>query len=71
MRFLGAVAALIFLSTFGWAAPATNEPSATGLWEQVDEKTGVAESWFSIAEKDGIYTGTIVKMFQKPGDPPP
>ena len=47
------------------------EPSAVGLWEQVDEKSGKAESWFSIVEKDGIYTGTIVKMFSKPGEPPP
>ena len=71
MKFLGVVAILVSLSALAWGAPAVNEPSAAGLWEQVDEKTGAAESWFSIAEKDGIYTGTIVKMFQKPGDPPP
>ena len=71
MRILRVVAILVSLNAVAWAAPAVNEPSATGLWEQVDEKTGTAESWFSIAEKDGIYTGTIVKMFQKPGDPPP
>jgi uncharacterized protein (DUF2147 family) len=59
------------LSAAAWAAPAGNEPSAVGLWEQVDDKTGKPESWFSIAEKDGVYTGTVVKMFQKPGDPPP
>ena len=47
------------------------EPTAAGLWEQVDEKTGSAESWFNIIEKDGVYTGTVVKMFQKSGDPPP
>ena len=71
MKFLGAVALLVSLSALASAAPAANEPSAVGLWEQVDDKTGAAESWFRIAEKDGIYTGTIVKMFQKPGDPPP
>src|ERR1051325_9962013 len=53
------------------AAPAASEPTAVGLWEQVDEKTGKAESWFHIVEKDGVYVGTIVKMFQKPGEPPP
>src|ERR1043165_315079 len=65
------LAAVISLIAPAWAAPAVNEPTAIGLWEQVDDKTGAAESWFSISEKDGIYTGTIVKMFQKPGDPPP
>src|SRR5437870_3468745 len=44
------------------------EPSATGLWEQVDEKTGQAESWFKISERNGVYEGTIVKIFFKPGE---
>jgi uncharacterized protein (DUF2147 family) len=66
------IAALLLLNAAAWAAPAGGgEPSAVGLWEQVDEKSGKAESWFRIAEKDGVYSGTIVKMFQKPGDPPP
>jgi hypothetical protein len=44
------------------------EPSATGLWEQVDERSGKAESWFRIAEHNGVYDGTIVKIFFKPGE---
>jgi uncharacterized protein (DUF2147 family) len=44
------------------------EPSAVGLWEQVDEKTGRAESWFKIMERNGVYEGAIVKIFPKPGD---
>jgi uncharacterized protein (DUF2147 family) len=46
------------------------EPSAVGLWEQVDEQSGKPESWFRIAEKNGVYEGTIVKMFLKPGEDP-
>jgi uncharacterized protein (DUF2147 family) len=46
------------------------EPTATGLWEQVDEKSGQPESWFRILEKNGVYEGTIVKMFLKPGEDP-
>jgi uncharacterized protein (DUF2147 family) len=66
------IAVLVLFNASAWAAPAGGgEPSAVGLWEQVDEKTNQPESWFSIAEKDGIYTGKIVKMFVKPGDPPP
>jgi len=48
--------------------PARAEPSAVGLWEQVDENSGRAESWFRIIEHDGVYEGTIVKMFFKPGE---
>jgi uncharacterized protein (DUF2147 family) len=67
------IAAIVSLNAAALAAPATpaGEPTAIGLWEQVDEKSGKPESWFSIVEKDGVYVGTIVKMFQKPGDPPP
>jgi uncharacterized protein (DUF2147 family) len=72
MKFLGlTIAAFMSLSSAAWAAPAGGQPSAVGLWEQVDEKSGKAESWFNIVEKDGVYVGTIVKMFQKAGDPPP
>jgi uncharacterized protein (DUF2147 family) len=71
MKFLGIAGVLLVLNGLAWATPAVNEPSAVGLWEQVDDKTGKPESWFSIAEKDGTYTGTVVKMFQKTGDPPP
>jgi uncharacterized protein (DUF2147 family) len=72
MRFLAiAIAALMSLNAAASAAPASGEPSAAGFWEQVDEKSGKPESWFHIVEKDGVYIGTIVKMFQKPGEPPP
>jgi len=72
MKFLGlTIAVFVSLSSAAWAAPAGGQPTAVGLWEQVDEKTGKAESWFNIVEKDGVYVGTIVKMFQQPGEPPP
>jgi hypothetical protein len=44
------------------------EPSAIGLWEQLDEKSGQAESWFRITERNGVYEGAIVKIFFKPGE---
>ena len=44
------------------------EPSAVGLWEQVDENHGKPESWFKITERNGVYQGTIVKIFFKPGE---
>jgi uncharacterized protein (DUF2147 family) len=71
MKLIGAIAALVCLQVAAWTAPAWAQPTAAGLWEQIDEKTGKPESWFNIAEKDGVYVGVVVKMFQKPGDPPP
>ena len=44
------------------------EPTAVGLWEQVDEKSGKPESWFKITERNGAYEGNIVKIFFKPGE---
>ena len=44
------------------------EPTAAGIWEQVDDKTGKAESWFKIVERNGVYEGGIVKIFFKPGE---
>ncbi len=57
------------MASLVFAAPA-GEPSAVGLWEQVDEKSGKAESWFRITEKNGVYQGQIVKIFPKPGEDP-
>lgn len=52
------------------AAPSSSQPSAEGLWEQIDEKTGTAESWFRVYKKGDVYEGQIVKMFPKPGEDP-
>ena len=46
------------------------EPSAAGLWQNIDPDTGKPDGWFFIYERNGIYEGAIVKMFLKPGDPP-
>jgi uncharacterized protein (DUF2147 family) len=52
------------------ARPAdAQEPSAAGLWQQIDGETGKTNGWFLIFERNGTYEGAIVKMFQKPGDP--
>jgi uncharacterized protein (DUF2147 family) len=63
----------IFLGVFLGVAVAplrAAEPSPVGLWEQVDEKSGQAESWFRITERNGVYEGVIVKIFLKPGEDP-
>ncbi len=45
----------------------TAEITAVGLWEQVDDRTDTTQCWFEITERDGVYEGTIVKVFSAPG----
>ena len=45
-------------------------PSATGLWEQIDDSTGQADGWFLVSEHDGHYDARLVKLFVKPGASP-
>ena len=61
---LGAVAVVATTSVPLRAA----DPTAVGLWEQVDENSGKPESWFKIVERNGAYEGNVVKIFQKPGE---
>jgi uncharacterized protein (DUF2147 family) len=61
------VVTAVLLGTLAFAARAA-EPTAVGLWEQVDENSGKAESWFKITERNGAYEGAIVKIFFKPGE---
>jgi uncharacterized protein (DUF2147 family) len=44
----------------------TAELTAVGLWEQIDEITATTQSWFKITERDGVYEGTVVKVFSVP-----
>lgn len=54
----------------GPRAVTAQEPSAAGLWQQIDPDTGKSDGWFLITEHNGSYEGAIVKMFLKPNDPP-
>jgi uncharacterized protein (DUF2147 family) len=46
------------------------EPSAAGLWEEVDA-SGRPAAWFRIVECRGTYQGQIVRIFPKPGEEDP
>ena len=63
-----ALSSAIVLLAIAAAPLRAAEPTAVGLWEQVDEKTGKPESWFKITERNGVYQGNIVKIFFKPGE---
>jgi uncharacterized protein (DUF2147 family) len=64
------VAAAVLLIVAAASPVRAAEPTATGLWEQVDENTGKPESWFKITERNGVYEGALVKIFYKPGEDP-
>jgi len=69
-RHLAALIIMALSSLCLGAHPAdAQEPSAAGLWQNIDSETGKSDGWFFIFEH-GIYEGAIVKMFLKPGDPP-
>jgi uncharacterized protein (DUF2147 family) len=67
------LAALIIIAlsslSFGTRTVDAQEPSAAGLWQNIDSETGKSDGWFYIYEHNGTYEGAIVKMFLKPGDP--
>ena len=50
--------------------PRAKPPTATGLWQQIDDATGKSEGWFLIYENNGVYEGVIAKIFLKPGEDP-
>jgi uncharacterized protein (DUF2147 family) len=67
-RHLTVAAALLALIGAGQAIGA--EPTAAGLWQSVDDATHQPTAWFLIHDHDGVYEGTIVKMYLKPGESP-
>jgi uncharacterized protein (DUF2147 family) len=62
-----ALTGISILSADGAAAQG-KLPTATGLWQQIDDATGKTDGWFLIYQNDkGIYEGAIAKMFIPPG----
>lgn len=56
---------LLWLALAGHSAAAGMSP--VGLWQAADPETKKPSGWFAITEHDGVYNGTLVKMFLKPG----
>jgi uncharacterized protein (DUF2147 family) len=70
-RHRAALITTVLLTLCLGAPPAgAEEPSAAGLWQQIDPESGKSDGWFYIYDHGGTYEGAIVKMFLKPGDPP-
>ena len=53
------------------ASPAfAQEPTATGAWKQIDDKTGRLRSIITISESGGVHGGVISKVFPREGEKP-
>jgi len=62
------LAAMLILSS---PAPATEgEPTPLGVWRVIGDISGEAEALVRINERDGVYEGTIVEVFARPGVAP-
>lgn len=70
MRARHMAAVVVLLSLISTARALDAEPTAAGLWQATDQDTGQPKGWFLIADHGGIYSGTIVKMYMKPGEDP-
>jgi uncharacterized protein (DUF2147 family) len=53
----------------GAVAVDAQEPTAVGLWQQVDPDTGKTQGWFLITDHNGTFEGAIARMFLTPEDP--
>ena len=43
-----------------------SEPTAVGLWQQVDRATGKPDAWFLVSQRNGSYYATVVRLFVRP-----
>ena len=66
----GLAASLAAVPTGPAARAMAAEQSPVGLWQAVDPDSQRPTGWFAITEHDGVYTGTLVKMFLRPGQDP-
>jgi uncharacterized protein (DUF2147 family) len=60
----------LFLATLCAAALAANEPTAVGRWKQLDDDDGKPRSVIRIEEHNGIYEGSIERIFPDEGEDP-
>lgn len=68
-NWVSAAAALALLVSFGTVAAEAADQTAAGVWEQVNEKTGQAQSTITISKSGPAYVGTITSIYPQAGKP--
>jgi uncharacterized protein (DUF2147 family) len=68
-KLLTGFAALLSIVIAGPAVSA-DMSSPVGLWQSTDPDTKQPTGWFMISDDNGVYNGTLVKMFLDPGQDP-
>ncbi|MEJ1161688.1 DUF2147 domain-containing protein [Prosthecomicrobium sp. N25] len=61
---------LFALALAAYAGEAVASDSAAGLWAQVDDASGRIRTEVRIVERDGVYSGRIVRFNPEPDEPP-
>jgi uncharacterized protein (DUF2147 family) len=70
MRARYVIVAAALASLLGGGVAHSADPTAAGLWQAVDRDSGQPTGWFLFRDHDGVFDGTIVKMYLKPGESP-
>jgi uncharacterized protein (DUF2147 family) len=65
-----AVVAIVVAIVAAAQSAVAADPTASGLWQKIDDQTGKSVSWFYFFENEGTTQGVIAKMFPRPSDPP-
>lgn len=64
-----AIAAMMLGLSLQQASAQAAGPSIVGQWLEIDDDTKAPDALIAIRERDGIVSGTIVKLFLDPGEP--
>ena len=69
MKLLACVSACV--AALCMAAAARADPdSPAGLWKTIDDKTGKERALVRIVDNNGVFEGTVEKIFDQPNDDP-
>lgn len=68
-KWVSSAAVLALTLTFASVAAHAADQTAAGVWEQVNEKTGQAQSTITIAKSGPAYVGTVTSIYPQPGHP--
>lgn len=68
-KWVSGAAGLALMLIFGSVAARAADQTAVGVWEQVNEKTGQAQSTITISKSGPAFVGTISSIYPQPGKP--